>query len=183
MINTYLEKLLLTSGILYFNSLYFSILPLKVLAQNTVNITKKASLQLMIKGIKQPKLKCHVKNDQNTYFELSCDQGIETITDLEGDCYATTLEERWGKNCQTHTRISFIEDNSIISQEDFLILVNPDENEIEKTEGSSVCGYNNSLSMISKSENLEYEALIILEKQEYVNTPDCIEYLNNQGFI
>jgi hypothetical protein len=52
MINTYLEKLLLISGILYFNSLYFSILPLKVLAQNTVNITTKASLQLMIKGIK-----------------------------------------------------------------------------------------------------------------------------------
>lgn len=181
--NIYLKKLLLTFSLLYFDSWSFFIFPLKTLAENTVKIKTKASLQLMVKGIKQPKLKCSVENDANTYFQLSCEQGIETITDLEGNCYGSTLEQRWGENCKTYTRINFTEDNSMISQKDFIILVNKDENGIEKTEGSSVCGDNNSFSMIAESENFEYEALIFLEKQEYINTPECIKYLNNQGFI
>jgi REP element-mobilizing transposase RayT len=181
---------LITERFVYFLLAVFftlSILPVPTSAQTepiTVGAKNKATLQLMLKGVRQPKLKCQLKEDQNTYFELSCDKGIETVTDLEGDCYANSLEERWGKDCRTYSRITFTEDYSIFQKGDYLILVNQDEDGIEQTEGVVfACGRNRSFAMISRSEELRYEALFFFEKQEYVNTPDCLEYLRKKGFI
>lgn len=161
------------------------ILPAPTSAQTeptTVGTKNKATLQLMIKGVRQPKLKCRLKDDQNTYFELSCDKGVETVTDLEGDCYANNLEERWGKDCRSYSRLTFTEDYSIFQKGAYLILVNQDET--EQTEGVVfACGRNHSFAMISRSEDLGYEALFFFEKQEYVNTADCLEYLRKEGFI
>lgn len=160
----------------------FTAIPHTVFAQTIAEIRHKASLQLMINRVKKTKLKCYMKKDLNTYFELSCHEGIEVITDLEGDCYANNLEEEWGKDCNSYSRITFTKSYAMMPKGSFIILVNPSENGIKKTEGSSVCGFNNSFSIISKSENLKYEALIVLEKQEYVNTFECIQYLKDQGY-